>query len=230
MQGTFFASQLWWDTDRRANTRSSCDSVRFAWRNLCTIHRRKCRNESRISYHRISGMDYNETQTKWQEMLKIHLISRMKLDLPIYQLLSGNTSRRDGLGFEQRIVVGLRLKLGIIATVHHWLVQHRMMQRRSIEVVVHVVPSLDGWMRGTEFRAVRVAAAVRRIAVIATQRRRIRCMTRCQRWLAWRTVRVDGVNGRIRTGIGRQQCVLRSGQQRRIHWATSIRSCARFIL
>lgn len=68
----------------------------------------------------------------------------MKLDLPIYQLLSGNTSRRDGLGFEQRIVVGLRLKLGIIATVHHWLVQHRMMQRRSIEVVVHVVPSLDG--------------------------------------------------------------------------------------
>lgn len=81
----------------------------------------------------------------------------------------------------------------------------------------HVVSSLDGRVRRAELGTVRVAAAVGRIAVVSAQRRSVRCMARRERRLTGRTVRVHRMDGRVRTGVGRQQSRLGADQQRRVY-------------
>lgn len=59
-------------------------------------------------------------------------------------------------------------------------------------------------MRWTvEFRAVRVTRAVRGVAVVAAQRRRVWSVSGGERRLAGRALRVDRMDGRVGAGIGR---------------------------
>lgn len=63
-------------------------------------------------------------------------------------------------------------------------------------------------MRRAELGTVRITAAVRCVAVVPTERRRVGSVAGSERRLAGRTVSVHGMDGRVGTWIGGLEAVL----------------------